>query len=133
MKVVCSLCEFEEKGLCVKKKRTKVSLKKKRQCKLYAQSEAKVQTLVDKRLNAKPIPTTFRPEWWHDRRAYINKLKALDKEQRRRDEELDENVPVKRMPIESVKHPLTGDLSKFKSTVGKAPIKDQSGPNIKSK
>ena len=106
-------------------------MNKKRQCKLYKQSDAKVQVLVDKRLNAKPIPTVFRPEWWHDRKAYKNKLKALDKEKRRREGEM-QPEPI-RMPIESVKHPLTGDLSKFKSTVGNAPVKDKAGPNIKSK
>ena len=133
MKVFCGYCEFEENGICLKKKRQRVKLNKKRECKFYKQSDAKVEETVGRRKNAKPIPTTYRPEWWHDRRGYINKLKKLDKEKRKMDAELDENVPVKQMPIESVKHPLTGDLSKFKSTVGSTSTKDKAGPNIKNK
>jgi len=129
MKVLCLLCEFESDGLCSKKRNVRIQLKKKRQCDLYNQDEDKVQTLVDKRLNSKPIPTTYRPEWYHDRRGYINKLKKLDKEKTRREMEMQPDP--KRMPIESVKHPLTGDLSRFTSTVDIP--KNTGGPNMKNK
>ena len=131
MKVVCNLCEFEEKGLCIKKKRRRVKLNKKRQCNVYIQDDNKVNELVEKRQNAKPIPSVFRPEWWHDRKAYKNKLKELDKEKRRREAEM--QPEPKKMPIESVKRALTGDdFSRFKSTAAGA-VKDKAGPNIKSK
>lgn len=129
MKVICALCEFEKGGLCTKKKNNKVHLNKKRKCSVYKQSDEKVNALVDKRLNTPRPEVTWRPDWWHDRRAYINKLKKLDKEKQRR-EEVGAGTTPKQMPIESVKHPLTGDLSRFTSTVGS---KVSQTPNMKNK
>jgi len=127
MKVTCALCEFEKDGKCLKKKKQKINVKKKRICNFYKQSDDKVKLLVEKQMNSKPIPTTLRPDWWHDRRGYINKLKKLDKEKKRRESEM--TPEPKRMFIEDVKHPLTGDLSKYTSTVSdNIPSKEATRP-----
>ncbi len=63
-------------------------------------------------------PSTLRPEWHHDRRGYINKIKAQEKiEKERRRKELFESSTYMG-GIGTSEHPLTGDLSRFTTTAG---------------
>jgi hypothetical protein len=127
MKTKCRVCANENSGFC-KVKKTTVKTNKARACKYFQMDTSKIQVKQD-------LPTTFRPEWYHDRKAYVNKLKKEEKlREEARIKELfnptDFKVPgldglpgkatllVTTPHTGDAKYPITGDLSRFVSTAG---------------
>jgi hypothetical protein len=108
-KVLCTFCKFEVDGRCIKKK-SKVNLKKKRLCKFYQDDDNKIQTMAERKLNAKKPIVYFRPDWYWDRKNFIKKMKKEEEERAVQQPSIFTGDP---------EHPITGDLSRFfKSTVG---------------
>lgn len=110
-KVLCAFCKFEVNKRCIKKN-SKISLKKKRVCKLYEDDDDKLREMAQRKLNTNKPIVNLRPDWYWDRKNFIKKLKAEEAER------------VAKQPsifTGDSKHPLTGDLSKFcKSTVSES-------------
>lgn len=106
-KVICGTCFNQTNGFCDIKKAT-VKLKKRRICDKYSQDTNKIKFKEE-------IPTTKRPNWFWDReekRKHMrNELRGLSPEEARKSQE--------GINMVDAKHPLTGDLSRFKTTVGK--------------
>src|SRR6056297_1262937 len=98
----CSLCD-QEKEYCTVKK-TKVSLNKKRDCEKHQFDENLVKP-------KKEIPSTRVPSW--------NLRSNLRKEEIRKLEELREQLIRQEQAApstQSSEYPLTGDLSRFRTT-----------------
>ena len=104
MKVICSHCDNcnNEDNYCTVKKAS-VSLNKKRKCGLYKFNEDKVKS-------KKEIPSQKVPSWNLKsslRKQEIEKLEKLKAELARQEQ---------MQQTQSSDYPLTGDLSKFKTT-----------------
>ena len=127
-KVKCRVCEHEIQGFCSVKK-SSVKLNKSRVCRAFKHDITKVK--VKQRLDSE-----MRPDWFHDRKGYINKLKKAAKEEtesKRKDlfdpskyavHGLDSAIPKAELTTGDDKHPLTGDLSRFVSSVGEHNTED---------
>lgn len=119
-KVICSVCINQTEGFCSFKK-TKIKLKKKRLCDKFKQDMSKIRI-------RRPIDTVRRPDWFWDReerkKEYKRQLKEFKELQARKEQQDkkiivdDRNIQVIN-PVKDVKHPLTGDLSRFSSTASK--------------
>jgi hypothetical protein len=114
-KVRCAVCKFQAKAFCLKKK-VKVALNKRRKCDLFKIDPSRVrlkQQLPATRIPPKEVLKDMRKEY-----------KKRLKEEAARQESL-KNAPQPSVDYSSVlktgnvKHPLTGDLSRFTSTAGK--------------
>lgn len=96
----CSECD-DINSYCFLKK-NKISLNKKRYCKLYKHDETKVK-------EKKEIPSQKVPSWnlkSSIRKQEVEKLEKLRAELARQEQ----------MQTQSSNHPITGDLSRFKTT-----------------
>ncbi|RLD64788.1 MAG: hypothetical protein DRI84_08150 [Bacteroidetes bacterium] len=111
-KVRCKVCEHERQEYCPIKK-TKVRTNKARTCKsfIYAVNKVKIKHV--------PI-AEMRPDWFHDRKGAINKMKKQQKmleEQRKKEMFNDESyMPSILSGTGNAEHPVTGDLSRFTTT-----------------
>lgn len=97
----CNKCNNEESYCTVKK--TKISLNKKRRCEQYEFNESKVKP-------KKEIPSQKVPSWnlkSNLRKQEVEKLERLKAELARQEQ---------MQQAQQSNHPLTGDLSKFKTT-----------------
>ena len=105
-KITCSTCLNQTEGVCEIKKVT-VKLKKRRKCDNYRQDTNKIKFKEE-------IPVTKRPDWFWNREEKRKHMKDMlerlssGKFKRSQDG----------MEMINVKHPLTGDLSRFKTTAG---------------
>jgi len=106
-KVVCALCRLENNRRCIKKN-AKVKINKQRVCKFYDEDEYKLNAMKAKQDVARPMATK-RPDYYWDA--------ARMKEEKRKAKEA--ATPRQSMISSDPKHPLTGDLSRFKSTATK--------------
>ena len=108
-KVKCSVCANEISGFC-KVKNVKVSINKKRKCEAYIYDESKLKT-------KKEIPTTRLNYTEQEARR-----KTLRRELKQMREIIDkrEKSPIIQPKDSNFyldnKHPITGDLSRFRST-----------------
>lgn len=113
-KVVCLVCLHQTDGFCALKK-SKVKPNKRRICDKFRQDMSKVRIKVK-------VPTTKRPDWFWSReeRRKLRKeeLKRLQKQFERKEVREDKETQMVNA-IRDAKHPLTGDLSRFKSTASK--------------
>jgi len=99
-KITCATCANEENKRCLVKK-VSVALNKKRHCDKYILEPSKVKT--------KQILKTIKMSYAERealRREYKSQIKQLKRAMKQN------------LPVQDVKHPLTGDLSRFKSTAG---------------
>lgn len=103
-KVTCNACLHQTNGFCDIKKH-KVKPKKRRVCDKFKRDHNKIAF-------KQPIPTTRRPDWYWNREERRRLLKEMLQdaqkqmiEQARRETEM-----------ANMKHPLTGDLSRFRTT-----------------
>jgi len=103
-KVVCALCRFENNRKCIKKN-AKVKINKSRICQFYEEDENKLNVMKAKQDVARPMATRRPDYYWDAARMKEERRKAKEAEMRRQS-------AVSGDP----KHPLTGDLSRFKST-----------------
>jgi len=103
-KVVCALCRLENNRKCIKKN-AKVKINKPRICQFYEEDEDKLNAMKAKRGVARPMATKRPDYYWDAARMKEEKKKAKDAEMKRQS-----------MLSGDPKHPLTGDLSRFKST-----------------
>ncbi len=103
-KVVCALCRLESNRRCIKKN-AKVKINKPRICQFYKEDEDKLNAMKARQDVGRPTATR-RPDYYWDA--------ARMKEERRKAKEAE----MRRQGVASgdPKHPLTGDLSRFKST-----------------
>lgn len=109
-KVTCNVCLYQTDSFCDLKK-CKVKLKKKRVCDKFERDNNKITF-------KQPIPTTRRPDWYWDREERRRLLKeALNDAQRQTVEQARRETEM--VNPRDTKHPLTGDLSRFKTTAGK--------------
>lgn len=106
-KVVCALCRLENFRKCIKKN-AKVKINKPRICKFYEEDEDKLNAMKVRRDTARPMATRRPDYYWDASRMKEEKRKAKEAEIRRQ-----------RSISSDPKHPLTGDLSRFKSTATK--------------
>ena len=106
-KVLCALCIYESKKRCVRKN-NKVKLNKKRTCAMYKEDDIKLEAMAKKEENKKHIKTITRPDWYWNRKEEIRKVRN-----EARAKAASGQMPVSGDP----KHPLTGDLSRFTTTV----------------
>ena len=116
-KVRCKVCGHEKQGYCPIKK-TKVRTNKARMCKSFTYDVSKVKIKHE-------LIAELRPDWFHDRRGAINKMKKQQKlleEQRKKEMFNDRSyMPSITAGTGDDKYPVTGDLSRFTTT---APKKD---------
>lgn len=107
-KVRCRVCSHERQEYCPIKK-TKVRTNKARTCKSFVHDVGKIR--IKQELKAE-----LRPDWYHDRRGAINKMKKQQKmlEEQRKKEMFDATSYIPSMGTDS--HPVTGDLSRFTTT-----------------
>ena len=105
-KVICAVCLNQTNGFCGFKK-SKVKLNKRRVCDKFRQDMSKVKI-------KKVVPTIKRPDWFWDREEKRKHFKAELKKLTRVKEDA-QRIDV----IRDTKHPLTGDLSRFKTTASK--------------
>ena len=111
MKVKCKVCDNELSGFC-KIKKTKVKPNKQRTCEAYVFNEGKVK--------AKEEIHTVRVSYRDQERAKklykeeLKKLKAMEKAGPQQGTAQDLGLVKPRTNLE---HPLTGDLSRFTTTV----------------
>lgn len=115
-KVTCGVCLYQKDGFCELKKH-KVKLKKRRICDKFKHDGEKITF-------KQPIPTTRRPDWYWNReerrRLMKETLKKLQRKVEKRNEEIEMvNTKYGDMKSRDMKHPLTGDLSRFQTTVEK--------------
>lgn len=110
-KVICQVCAHQTDGFCALKK-TRVKLKKKRLCDKFKQDTSKIKI-------KKNIPTVKRPDWFWDReerrRLYKEELRKYNEVLNNREKNEAQTVNT----TKDSKYPLTGDLSRFKTTVSK--------------
>jgi len=97
-KVMCSVCINYISGLCSIKK-VGVKAKKKRVCNKYNHDESKIH-------QKQSIPSIKRPSWFWLTRSEKKKLIK---------EHLEQTKKIK-TDTNDLKHPITGDLSKFITT-----------------
>lgn len=112
MKVTCSTCEKQTNGYCSAKK-TMVSLNKRRKCPKYDHD-------VTKEKEYSPIPSEMRPDWYWDKKEtkrLRREWRAKVLEEIKKAEEQKNKSEVIQPFSGNDKHPLTGDLSRFVSTV----------------
>lgn len=107
-KIICQTCLNQTDGFCSFKK-TKIKLKKKRVCDKFRHDLSKVK-------DKKPIQTTKRPDWYWDREE---RRRIYREELRKYREKLEREEIQTINPTKDAKHPLTGDLSRFKTTANK--------------
>lgn len=103
-KVTCAICKNEVNKKCVAKKNSSVALNKRRRCDLFILEAEKVKT--------KQILKTVRMTY-EEKEA----LRKEYKEQLRIYKEAAKQAKSAPKFPGSAKHPLTGDLSRFVSTV----------------
>jgi len=122
-KVVCAICLNQAGGFC-EVKSSKIKLKKKRLCDKFRQDISKIKI-------KQPIPTKRRPEYFWDRdkkrRFMKEQLKKLQDEQAQRSSAgqiIDDKASTVMLGTGSKKHPLTGDLSRFTTTIKKSEDKE---------
>jgi hypothetical protein len=101
-KVTCATCGREEKGFCIKKK-SRVAKNKRRRCDQYLFA-------VEKVTERQIIKTVKLPYTEQQRiKAELKKLRALER--------ANKNNAIKGdVRTADPKHPITGDLSRFKTT-----------------
>jgi hypothetical protein len=124
-KVKCKLCANEVEKIC-KIKKIGVKVNKKRQCEAYVYDELKAKAITDAR---KKVPSTRlgytkQQELKAERKAQIKALKEALKT--KPGEGTAKNLglikpgdPGFSVPSGDLKHPLTGDLSRFTTTANK--------------
>ncbi len=114
MRAQCKFCQFEVGSKCIKKKNVAVRLNKKRSCAIYTSDEEKIVAWTTRRRATKPS-SILRSDWfWNRDERRKERDKAKEKEMERYKTTIgDQNV---QMPGDS-KHPVTGDLSRFSTTV----------------
>ncbi|PIZ00999.1 hypothetical protein COY61_01045 [bacterium (Candidatus Gribaldobacteria) CG_4_10_14_0_8_um_filter_33_9] len=105
-KITCAVCQNEENGVCMVKKKIGISLNKRRNCDKFSLHPSKVKE--------KQIVKTIKLSYTERemlRKLYKQELKKLK-------EKKDDSIVVNdSFRINSNEyHPLTGDLSRFKST-----------------
>lgn len=108
-KVTCNACVYQTDGFCELKKH-KVKLKKRRVCDRFKRDDNKITF-------KQPIPTTRRPDWYWNREERRRVMKETLKELQKKREQ--ENKEIEMVNIRDTKHPLTGDLGRFQTTVEK--------------
>jgi hypothetical protein len=134
-KVKCSICANEAASFCIVKK-SRIKLNKKRLCEVYIYDESKVK--------AKQVIPTIKfgyKEQEEHRKRMKEELKALKELMKQQPQDgtakslglLKEATEESRiiqpgdtrfaMPTGDQKHPLTGDLSRFATTVNKSEIR----------
>ena len=99
-KITCATCANEENKRCLIKK-VSVAINKKRHCDKYV--------LVPEKVKTKQVIKTIKMSY-KEREALRREYKEQVKQLRR--------AAQQKLPTQSLKHPLTGDLSRFKSTAG---------------
>jgi hypothetical protein len=114
MKITCSTCENQINGYCNIKK-TMVGLNKRRRCVSYKHD-------VTKEKEYNPLPSEMRPDWYWDKKEakrLRREWRAKVSEELKKAEEQKSKSEVTQPFSGDKSHPLTGDLSRFTSTVGK--------------
>ena len=108
-KVTCNACLHQTDGFCDLKK-CKVKLKKRRVCDKFERDNNKITF-------KQHTPTTRRPDWYWDREERRRLLKEAlrDIQKQAMAQAQHGNIEM----VNDTKHPLTGDLSRFKTTAGK--------------
>lgn len=127
MKVKCRVCDNEKDGFC-KVKKIGVKVNKSRTCEAYIYNESKVKAKQE--LKTTKISYADRERAKAMRKEELKKLRALLKEGQRQGTAKDLGLIEKEesriikpgdprfvMPNSDPKHPLTGDLSRFTTTV----------------
>lgn len=118
-KVKCEVCSRQTGGFCGFKK-TKIKLTKKRTCDKFLYE-------AEKEKEKHYIEVTRRPEWYWEkdkaRKAMRKEIKRMQKEaveQKLEEEKIKKKVvtdgDIQMIKPRDKKHPLTGDLSRFKTT-----------------
>ncbi len=107
-KVICCVCLNQTDDFCSVKK-CKVKANKKRLCDRFVHDNNKVTFKQE-------IPTTRRPDWYWDREE---RRRLMKESLRKAQESLVERVQREQTQKKDTKHPLTGDLSQFVTTVRK--------------
>jgi len=108
-KVICAVCLNQTSGFCSFKK-SKVKLNKRRVCDKFRQDMGKVKI-------KKIVPTVKRPDWFWDREEKRRQRKMELAKPRELTERKEDTQRVG--AVRDTKHPLTGDLSRFKTTASK--------------
>jgi len=109
-KVICGVCMKQVDGFCQAKK-CKVALKKRRLCNKFVYDVNKVSIKI-------PLPSIKRSEFFWDRKERRRILKEMLAEAKKQMEK--KNVTDVLPTInKDMAHPLTGDLSRFTTTVDK--------------
>jgi len=108
-KVTCGTCVHEVKGVCEIKKAS-ISLNKKRMCDKHCTDTKKIKFKQE-------IPTVRRPDWFWSReerrrlrKEFLQKITEATTEKAKKE--------TTTVSMKDTKHPLTGDLSRFQTTVG---------------
>lgn len=130
MKVRCNICENELNGFC-KVKKISVKVNKKRTCEAYIYKESKVKAKQD--IPKIRISYSEQQDIRKKQKEAIKQLRAALKEGQRQGTARDLGLiqpeaaedssiiqpgdPRFAMPGKDMKHPLTGDLSRFTTTV----------------
>ena len=111
-KVKCSVCANEEASFC-KIKKAKVHINKKRLCKVYVYDAGKLK----KKRDVKTIKISFseQEEFRKESKKKRKELRVLLKQQKVNKLEEEKSIKASNERL-NIKHPLTGDLSRFIST-----------------
>ena len=99
-KIKCSWCLNFGTSFCSKKS-TKVRANKKRRCEDFMPDETALKKEADK---GKDVKVTRRPDWYWLSKSEIKKLKEQKKQE------------LAKAIKQDSSHPLTGDLSRFRTT-----------------
>ena len=100
MKIVCATCGNEKDSRCTVKKNQGVHVNKRRDCNLYLLAPEKIK--MRQVLDSVYVPPNQREEF-----------KKIYKQEEKRRKEAHSGVST------NVAHPLTGDLSRFRSTANR--------------
>lgn len=127
MKVKCRVCDNEDKGFC-KVKKVKVKINKARICEAYIYNESKLK--AKEKVNTTKILFADQQAIKKQQKEELKKLRELLKQGQKQGTARDLGLIPKEeskiiqpgdprfvMPRTDSKHPLTGDLSRFTTTV----------------
>lgn len=107
-KVTCNSCLYQTNSFCDFKKH-KVRIKKRRVCDKFKRDNNKITF-------KQPIPTVRRPDWYWNKEE---RKKILKKMLQDAQNQMIEQAQGQNIEMVNMKHPLTGDLSRFKTTAEK--------------
>ncbi|MHA2218448.1 MAG: hypothetical protein ACXACY_21145 [Candidatus Hodarchaeales archaeon] len=117
-KVQCRFCAFEIDRKCVKKKNSKVNLKKKRSCDIYHGDEEKIMVYAEKKADTIKPETTLRPDWfWSRSNRRKERDKIIQQEMERYQTTAGDSAAIAQ-PQQNSQYPVTGDLSRFMLDTG---------------